>query len=282
MNRLLRLLAPALVLASSACADRGADPVRSPTPAPAPAASECKDAPLPHWSYKNPEAWGSLPGYAVCGDGDRQSPIDVLANPHADAPASDAPELRFEGARVKGWVNNGHTLETEIAPGSTLRVGGVTYTLVNVHFHVPAEHLVGKTQHAMEMHLVTKDDPVNTKSAKVFGVFFDEHEGAPGALGAILDAFGPSQPDKVCSREAPEGTALDLGPLIPKKTALWAYEGSLTVPACSQIVTFYLAQQPVLVSPAEVRSFVDRVGSKSTARPVQPRNHNVVRDIKAP
>ena len=138
----------------------------------------------------------------------------MLAATPVPAPASDAPVLDFGQARVKAWVNNGHTLQTDFAAGSTLRLGDKSYTLVNVHFHVPAEHLVGGKRYAMEMHAVTMDDPSAPTAAKVFGVFFEEGAGSP-ALGALFARFPAAGHHEVCAAEAPAGTTLDLAPLLP-------------------------------------------------------------------
>src|SRR5262249_15489715 len=152
--------------------------------------------------------------------------------------------------------------------------------LVEVHFHVPAEHLVDGKRYPMEMHAVTKDDPVSTKAAKVFGVLFSPDDAAPDALRTLLDQFGPAQPGKVCAREPVGGAVLDLDPLLPKRSAFFAYDGSLTTPKCDEIVTFYIAEQPVRVSRSELGRFVDLVGVGSTARKPQALGGRKIRYIK--
>ena len=226
-----------------------------------------------------PPLWGTIPGYELCSppDGTRQSPIELLP---AGLPAR-APVLAFGKAPVKAWVNNGHSLETQFAPGPTLQVGGVTYRLVNVHFHVPAEHLVGAKQYDMEMHAVTQRD--DTKAKAVFGVFFNlQRDAGPSLITRMLAEFTRNEHEhELCSRQAHDVT-LDLRPLIPAGSPLWTYEGSLTVPTCDQNVTFYLAQRPLPVSQSDLDSFRARVGLPSTARPAQPRNGREVHETPAP
>src|SRR5260370_1015515 len=51
-------------------------------------------------------------------------------------------------------VNNGHTIQANAAPGSTLTIGKDTYNLVQFHFHAPSEHSIGGKRAAMEVHFV--------------------------------------------------------------------------------------------------------------------------------
>jgi hypothetical protein len=98
--------------------------------------------------------------------------------------------------------------------------------------------------------------------------------------GRIVAVYEPSAP-RADLLPSPRDTSLDLGPLLPTGSALWAYYGSLTTPPCREIVTFYLAQRPLPVSRSEIDSFTARVGLRSTARPVQRRDQSVVREIPA-
>ena len=56
------------------------------------------------------------------------------------------------GTRPDTIVNNGHTFRMDFAPGSTLQTSSDRYTLVQFHFHHPAEHLIGGNRSAMEVH----------------------------------------------------------------------------------------------------------------------------------
>jgi carbonic anhydrase len=283
----------ALVLASPACREPSG-PAAPPSAAPAPSAlapSVCKPRVGLPWSYdpdsKNPpgtDHWGEVQGYERCAapKATRQSPIQL--SPEIGAPRP-APAIAFGKAPVKEWVNTGHSLETRFAPGATLQVGDATYTLLNVHFHVPAEHLVGKRQYEMEMHAVTARE--NPAERVVFGVFFalGERPGPP-LLARMLGEFTRNaHDDETCSRSADSagsGVVLDLRPLLSAGSPLLTYEGSLTVPPCDENVTFYIARKALPVSQAELDGFTTRVGVPSTARPLQPRNGREVHETPAP
>jgi len=39
-------------------------------------------------------------------------------------------------------VNNGHSIQVDYDPGSTLEIGGVAYPLAQFHFHALSEHML--------------------------------------------------------------------------------------------------------------------------------------------
>ena len=54
-------------------------------------------------------------------------------------------------------VDNGHTIQVNYDPGSSLMVGGKRYELVQFHFHRPSEEVVDGKRSAMVAHLVHRD-----------------------------------------------------------------------------------------------------------------------------
>jgi len=75
----------------------------------------------------------------ACSLGSQQSPIDIRK-----AIKSQLPALKLAwGKTADTIVNNGHTIQLNFAEGSTLKLGDVTYKLLQVHFHRPSEHLIG-------------------------------------------------------------------------------------------------------------------------------------------
>ncbi len=51
-------------------------------------------------------------------------------------------------------VNNGHTIQANFTPGSSMVIDGEEYHLLQFHFHTPSENLVNHKAYAMEGHLV--------------------------------------------------------------------------------------------------------------------------------
>ena len=95
-----------------------------------------------HWSYEGdggPAKWGDLDAAnKVCAIGSQQSPIDIGTTVKAQLPA-----LKINWARSADTiVNNGHTIQLNLAEGSAMTLGDVKYKLLQFHFHRPSEHLI--------------------------------------------------------------------------------------------------------------------------------------------
>ena len=84
------------------------------------------------WGYTGatgPDHWSEL--NATCGLGKTQSPIDIL---HAETKPLPAITFAYHSSPLK-IINNGHTIQVNYAPGSSITVGDKTYELVQFHFH---------------------------------------------------------------------------------------------------------------------------------------------------
>ncbi len=222
------------------------------------------------WSYagaNGPAKWAKLEkDFAACALGKTQSPIDI---PDAEARKGDLPPLLFDyrpsPLRI---VDNGHTIQVNYAPGSTISVAGKRYELVEFHFHKPSEEKISGKAHDMEAHLVHKGS--DGKFA-VVAVLLDA--GKENALIKALWANLPQTKDKENAVDAVKVNALDL---LPRDKGYYTFAGSLTTPPCSEAVTWFVLKTPMPISADEIARF-----SRSypmNARPVQELNG---RDIQA-
>src|SRR4029077_16175671 len=109
-----------------------------------------------HWAYGGhggPAHWGELDQeYSTCKLGKLQSPIDIRRPKAADLPAI---KFDYKPSPLK-LIDNGHTIQVNYAPGSSIDVAGAHYELVQFHFHKPSEEKVQGKSHAMVTHLVHK------------------------------------------------------------------------------------------------------------------------------
>jgi carbonic anhydrase len=108
----------------------------------------------PHWTYQGhggPSEWGSLdPAFVACKVGKLQSPIDIQGAQTANLAA-----IKFDYKPVPDKIiDNGHTIQVNYAPGSSIDVGGSRYELVQFHFHRPKEEKINGNSFAMVAHLV--------------------------------------------------------------------------------------------------------------------------------
>src|SRR5271170_3279338 len=122
-----------------------------------PAVTTAQEAHPPHWAYEGkegPAEWGKLDSsFAACSIGRTQSPIDIK-----DAKKTDLPALKFHYHAVAlNIIDNGHTIQVNYAPGSTLTVGEKIYILKQFHFHHPSEEHVNGKDFPLVAHLVHAD-----------------------------------------------------------------------------------------------------------------------------
>lgn len=217
-----------------------------------------------HWSYEGehgPEHWGEVsPEAKVCGIGAAQSPINIDTTIKADLPEL---VVQWQPGATE-VVNNGHTIQVNLAQGSTMTVGDKIYDLVQFHFHHPSEHRFDGKVFAMEVHFVHKS---RAGGFGVLGVMISP--GAENASFAKVIAAMPQEEGKV---PAPAG--IDPRALLPQSLAYYRYEGSLTTPPCSETVDWHLAEAGIEVSAANIAAFAALF--PMNARPIQQGNRRFV------
>jgi carbonic anhydrase len=218
-----------------------------------------------HWSYEGaqgPSHWGELdPASRVCSTGSQQSPVDIGATIRAELPP-----LKIQWAKTADTiVNNGHTIQLNAAPGSTLTLGNDQYRLVQFHFHRPSEHLIDGKRFPMEAH------------------FVHQHPSGGLAVVGVLMTTGQANPafNKVVttmpSKEGPAtkaDPAIDPNGFLPKDLAYYRYNGSLTTPPCAETVQWLLLTEPLEVAETDIASFAKLYAMN--ARPVQKDNRRFV------
>lgn len=192
----------------------------------------------------------------------QQSPIDIVA-----PIKSQLPPIKFNWAKgADTIVNNGHSIQLNFAPGSTLMVGDKKFNLVQVHFHRPSEHMVAGKSFPMEAHFVHAAE--SGSGLAVVGVLMST--GKPNAAFAKIVATMPANegpPVKADPGFNPNG-------MLPKKLSYYRYSGSLTTPPCSETVEWLLLTTPITVADTDVAAFAKLY--PLNARPVQRDNRRFV------
>lgn len=220
--------------------------------------------PKPHWSYEGktgPAAWGKLdPAWNLCVDGKEQSPIDI--EPHASKATPIAFHYKPTAATV---VDNGHTLQVNLAAGSSIEIDGRVFDLLQFHFHAPSEHTIAGEHYPLEVHLVHQGP---TGKLAVIGVLYDA-----GADSRPLAALWPPWPRKVgVADKLPR--PFDPTALLPETRTVYRYAGSLTTPPCSEGVLWNVMRR----TPSDGRRHLEAFGERfqHNAREVQARNDRPV------
>lgn len=223
-----------------------------------------------HWGYVGegaPERWAELSAEnRQCAIGTRQSPIDIREGIRVDLEKINF-DYRPSGFSV---LDNGHTIQVNVAPGNALQVMGRRFELLQFHFHRPSEERINGRQYDMDAHLVHKD--------------------ADGKLGvvAVLLERGRDQPliqtiwnnlplEKGQALAAPG--LLDLNQLLPEDRSYFTYMGSLTTPPCSEGVLWMVMRKPVQVSANQISIF-SRLYPMN-ARPIQAGSGRLIKESAA-
>ncbi len=217
---------------------------------------------VPHWDYTGdcgPTHWGELCSeFRLCAIGKNQSPINLSGFVKADlAPL----QLAYQCCGFE-IVNNGHTVQVNALPGSTLTVEGHTFELKQYHFHTPSENLINGQSFPMESHFVHADDDGNL--AVVAVMYVADKENVDLAQAWV----------KMPKKEGEKSSCSDMIPvegLLPKNRSYYRFNGSLTTPPCTEGVCWFVMKEAVSVSQAQIDHFAQVMGCPNN-RPVQPVN----------
>jgi len=230
-----------------------------------------------------PLHWGTVaPSDADCGDsrtgevGMKQSPIDIIPDNALAVIYTSPLSFKYKPTPLK-IENTGHYVEVPYGPSSSLSIGTQptdVYQLAQFHFHAPAEHTINGVHYDAELHLVHTNDIGETA---VIGVLLSSSaEGLP--IFDTIMALSPTSPGE--SEPSGEVNVLDL---LPSRRGFYRYEGSLTTPACSESVQWFLMQDPVPITPAAlaklhsvIKLFPSYEGYPNNNRPIANQNGRAV------
>jgi len=220
----------------------------------------------PHWAYEGhegPSHWGELAAeYKMCGMGAEQSPIDLTVTENV---TESSLELSYAVSGLDE-VNNGHTIKFNYAPGSYLTVDGTRYELLQFHFHAPSEHTVDGTHRPIEFHLVHKSEE---GQLAVIGVMVKEGS-ENTAFAEVIANLAYNSGETVKKSEV----VIDMNTLLPSREKFFHYTGSLTTPPCSEKVEWFVLEEPVEFSKAQIAAFEKAYLHNN--RPVNPLNKRVL------
>ncbi|MEL6928369.1 MAG: carbonic anhydrase family protein [Cyanobacteria bacterium J06600_6] len=221
------------------------------------------------WSYQGEtgtDFWGELdPEFMTCSVGNAQSPVNIEGSGFSlDVGSID---FNYQDTPL-AIVNNNRTIRVDYQPGSSLSLDGKEYELLQFHFHQPSEHLISGKAADMEAHFVHQNKM--TGDLVVLALFMSEGK-TNQALESIWQEI-PTADSQVSQVADLTINALQLLPEDSKR--FYRYQGSLTTPPCSEIVTWLVLKQPVEISRSQIASFLDIIGVN--ARPVQALNQRTL------
>lgn len=214
-----------------------------------------------HWGYSGesgPDHWAKLsPEYGACA-GKNQSPVDLAGFIEADL-KSIAFDYKGNASEI---LNNGHTVQLNVVPGSRIVLDGTEFALKQFHFHAPSENLINGKSFPMEAHLVHADKDGNLV---VVAVMVTE-----GKSNAALAQAWARMPKKEGAK-APLSEPVAAAGLLPANRDYYRFNGSLTTPPCTEGVRWLVMKEPISASRAQIAEFA-HVMHHPNNRPVQAIN----------
>jgi carbonic anhydrase len=219
------------------------------------------------WDYSGsggPENWGRIkPEFAKCASGTRQSPIDIHDGIKVDL---DAVQFDYKPG-VFRVVDNGHTVQVNVAPGSSIDVMGRHYELERFDFQRPSEERIDGHQFEMGVHLIHKD----ADGHQAVVALLLERGSAQPIVQSVWNNLPLEKGDELAAR-AP----FNPGDLLPAERGYFTYMGSLTAPPCSENVLWMVMKQPVQVSAEQIAIFARLY--PMNARPVQSASGRLIKE----
>ena len=210
-----------------------------------------------HWGYEGemgPENWGKE--FPTCGKGKSQAPLNIKG-PFEKVRFAVVPDYKPGPLKI---INNGHTIQVNVVPGSKIRIDGKAFDLLQFHFHRPSEEHINGKPSAMVIHFVHKND---SGELAVLGVLLQEGNENPG-----IKTLWSYAPPKEGPEVAPDNVAFNPTNLLPREMEFFHYDGSLTTPPCTEKVKFFILKSQVNISKEQVTQFP----FKMNARPIQALN----------
>ena len=175
----------------------------------------------------------------------------------------------YDDSRARKIGNNGHSVELEFEEAKpTLVHEGQTYSLQNLHFHYPSEHVFNGERYPMELHLVHKNAAGATLVVGVFISQGSEHAGLKPLFDAMSATAGMTNEQAAGAQKAEvKFGSGGLGSVLPPSSnrSYMTYSGSLTTPTgkdaagkatgCTEPIRWVVFTTPIQVSAAQIQKF---------------------------
>ncbi|KAL9450023.1 hypothetical protein AB3S75_011875 [Citrus x aurantiifolia] len=223
-----------------------------------------------------PDRWGEIHSeWSACKNGTMQSPIDLL-NERVEVVSHLGRLKRSYKPSNATLRNRGHDIMLQWKGGAgTILINGTKYVLQQCHWHSPSEHTIDGKRFALEAHMV-----------------HESHDGKVAVVGIVYkigrpDSFLASISDHLRNISGSNERDATVGVIDPRAIKIgsskyYRYIGSLTVPPCTENVTWTIVRKVRSVTRDQVRLLRVAVHDESNtnARPLQPINMRSVKLYK--
>ncbi|ETK97353.1 hypothetical protein F441_00092 [Phytophthora nicotianae CJ01A1] len=235
------------------------------------------------WGYKyndfsmaSPDQWSEH--YPTCG-GLKQSPVDLEIS--AGCYGEPRP-LTFTGACTEyNLTQTSETFKATVNNGScVVSANNAAYNMLQFHLHAPSEHTLNGEHLDGEVHFVHSN--TDGSALLVVGVFLKAVDGGETDpwVASVLDALDTVSMNSTVGMSTT--SYADVINAAADAQGVFNYAGSLTTPACSEIVDWWVVKQPVKLSTTDLKRLQSQLkelpitDDGKNARPVHPLNGRVV------
>jgi len=220
-----------------------------------------------HWAYEGeygPANWSKINSdWAVCGNGKRQSPIDIR-----DGMKVELEQIAFDyKPSAFSVTDNGRTVQVTMGGGNYITVGNRMYELQQFHFHRPSEERINGRGFEMVIHLEHKD---SEGKLAVLSLLLERGKPQP-----VIQTVWNNLPLEKRDTASP-AIVLDPNDMLPQRRDYYTYMGSMTHPPCTEGVLWLVMKEPVQASPAQMALF-SRLYPLN-ARPIQPGSGRMIKE----
>ena len=216
------------------------------------------------WSYDGhlgPETWGNLdPAFRMCSEGTQQSPVDL-----SSAVETELFDVKIEWTQAEWMVENtGRTISMMSEAAGHAIIDDQRYDLIGIEFRNPSEHQIDGLGFPMEVQFKHRHE---NGSLAVIAVVV-RGGGSNSAFDALIGVAPIEDGDESnLSDFNPSFMITDIGDIL-------RYQGSLTMPPCSENVLWTVLMDPLVVSDAALLAFNSLFALN--ARPLQPLNRRYI------
>ena len=209
------------------------------------------------WNYTSQNAWKHVSGWSC--NGLRQSPINInLTNLVTNRKLVDLTLWNFDQYYTGNYSNTGHSVRFDPAansPSALFQNHLGTYEFKQFHFHwgqnitTGSEHQINGVSFTGELHFVHKKTTGISSTGDAYAVLSVLLIGDPS-----VPVHGSWKPlfIHVPREENQINMVHGVRPsdFLPSSLRYYHYEGSLTTPPCSELVQWFVLQQPLRVPAA--------------------------------
>ncbi|XP_064964943.1 alpha carbonic anhydrase 7 [Musa acuminata AAA Group] len=219
-------------------------------------------------SPNGPQRWGEIrEEWAICNNGDMQSPIDLLHERVKVLPGLGRLRRSYRAANAT-LKNRGHDIMLEWPEeAGRIHIDGTDYELKQCHWHSPSEHSINGKRFALELHMVHQSAD---ERVAVVGIMYKI--GRPDSfltelMEYIEEIAGNKEEERVVGFVDPRHIKIG-------SRKYYRYMGSLTTPPCTQGVVWTISEKIRTVSKDQVSLLREAVhdDAENNARPLQPLN----------